>query len=265
MMLIKTVRLTLLACVLLPYAATGQKGPDGFRTRYGFTLGIAWYQARDNVLNSIRHQGPSILAGFSREGVSDGAIHLAGLSFAFAPLTDRYSPDRTSLFFHPTLEIRYVRKVAQLTDELALLLGGTTGWSTRFSFYENWDQAHGYWLTSSHLGLAGSLLRSMGNGNTLQLDMDAPLLAAVSRPPERFDYKEVKADLGWMLNQIHSDMQVTSLNEHTALRARLSYDRKGGGILVHRFFWETEYTSTRLASSRPLTTLTHTLGFSHLF
>jgi hypothetical protein len=192
-------------------------------------------------------------------------MHRFEVSFAFAPLTDRYSPDRASLLFHPAVEFRYARKAVRVTEDLALFLGGTAGWNTRFSFYENWDQGHAYWLTSSHVGLAANLVRRLDNGNSLHLEVDAPLLAAVSRPPERFEYKEVNPDFGWIFGHIHEDMRITSLHEHTALTATLAYHRAGGGFFGRRFFWQTAYTSTRLPESRPFTSFTHTFGISHPF
>jgi hypothetical protein len=258
-------RLALLACLLIPISLSGQERLPGSHTRYGFTLGVAFYQARDQVLNRLRHQGPSISAGVFREGSSEGSVHRIRVSFAFAPLSDRYSPDRSSLLFRPAIEVRYGRKAAQITENVALFMGGRAGWNTDFSFYENWDQGHAYWLTSAHLGFAGTLVRTLADGSSLHLELDAPVLAAVSRPPERFEYKEVKPDFGWIFGHIHEGMRVTSLHEHTALKASLVYHRKGGGFLRQRFFWQTAFTSTRLPDSRPLTTLTHTLGVSHPF
>jgi hypothetical protein len=226
---------------------------------------VSLHQVRDEVLANLRHQGPKITAGLFREGISHSAIHRFGVSFAFAPLTDRYSPDRSSVLFHPAIEFRYAKRAARVTEDMTLYLGGTVGWDTRFSFFENWDQGHPYWLTSSHLGVAGTLVRSLGNGNALRFELDAPLLAAVSRPPERFEYKEVNPDLGWVFRHIHKDLRVTSLHEHTAFTATLAYERRGGGLLGQRFFWQTGFISTRLPHSRPITVLSHTLGISHPF
>ncbi|MGW8266084.1 MAG: hypothetical protein ACWGSQ_06930 [Longimicrobiales bacterium] len=259
------IKLTLLACLVSPSFAAGQEMADPSFARYGFTLGVSVYQARDEVLNNLRHRGPSIMAGVFWEGMSNAAMHRMEVSFAFAPLTDRYSPDRSSLLFQPAIELRYARKAVRISEDYSLFLGGTVGWNSRFSFYENWDQAHAYWLTSSHLGLAASLVRPLDNGNAFQLDLDAPLLAVVSRPPSRFEYKEVRPDLGWVFREIHSDPRVTSIHEHTAVTATLSYLRPGGGFFGQRLFWQTAFTSSRLPSSRPFTSLSHTLGISHSF
>ena len=255
-------RLTLLAILVGPASASGQDIPPGASTRYGLSLGVSVYEVREEVLNSLRHRGPSISLGLFREGTSEAAIHRIQVSFAFAPLGDRYSPDRASLMFHPTVQFHYARKTVQLSPDLLLFVGGTAGWDTRFSFYENWDQAHPYWLTSSHLGLTTSLSRSLGNGGSLLLELDSPLLAVVSRPPERFDYKEVNPSLGWILGEIHGNPRVTSIHEHTAVTATLTYHRPGGGFLGRRFFWQADFVSARLPRSRPFTSLTHTLGIS---
>jgi hypothetical protein len=258
------IKLLLSTCLLIPMFASGQGVPREAATRYGLTLGVAFHQVRDEALNPIRHQGPSVSAGVFREGGSAGSMHRFGISFTFAPLTDRYSPDRSSVLFHPAVEFRYARKTAQLSENLALFLGGTVGWSTRFGFYENWDQGHPYWLTSAHLGFAGSLVRALDDGKSLQLDLDSPLVALVSRPPERFEYKEVNPDLGWVFREIHSDPRITSVHEHSALTATLTFHNTGGRF-AQRIFWQTAFAATRLPSSKPFNSLSHTLGISHLF
>jgi hypothetical protein len=261
----RRIKIALLACLVAPAFVAGQESARGASFRYGFTLGVSLYEVRDETLNGLRHRGPSISAGLFREGISEKAAHRLELSFAFAPLADRYSPDRSSLLFQPSFDFRYARKAVQLSEDFSLFLGGTTGWNSRFSFYENWDQAHAYWLTSSYLGLAAGLLRPLDNGGALFLEMDAPLLAVVSRPPERFEYKEFNPDLGWVLKEIHSDPRLTSIHEHTSVTATLSYLRPGGGFLGHRIFWQTAFTSSRLPDSRPFAALTHTLGISYPF
>lgn len=252
-------------CLVSPVLLAGQELPHASSARHGFTLGVSLYEVRDEVLNGLRHRGPSISAGLFRERVSDEAMRRIEVSFAFAPLADRYSPDRSSLLFQPAFDLRYVRNAVQVSEDLSLFLGGTAGWISRFSFYENWDQAHAYWLTSWYLGLSAGLFRSLDNGGALFLEMDVPLLAVVSRPPGRFEYKEFNPDLGWVLKEIHSDPRLTSIQQHTSVTATLSYLRPGGGFLGHRIFWQTAFTSNRLPNSRPFTALTHTLGISHPF
>jgi hypothetical protein len=258
------IKLLLPACLLIPMFASGQGVPRGAATRYGLTLGVAFYQVRDEALNPIRHQGPSVSAGVFRERASTDSMHRFGISFTFAPLTDRYSPDRSSILFHPAVEFRYVRKTAQPTEDLALFLGGTMGWNTRFGFYENWDQGHPYWLTSAHLGFAGSLVRTLNDGKSLQLDLDSPLVALVSRPPERFEYKEVNPDPGWVFKEIHRDLRPAAFSQHTAVTATLTFHNTGGRFL-QRVFWQTAFAATRLPQSKPFTSLSHILGISHLF
>jgi hypothetical protein len=258
-------KLVLLALLGVPGFASAQRPPRQPSTRYGFSLGVALYQARDEVLNPVRHSGPSISAGVFRESVSDIALNRVRLSFAFAPLTDRYSPDRSSVLFHPAIEVRYARRAVQVSENVGLYVGGTAGWNTRLSVYENWDQGHVYWLTSSHLGVATSLVGQLDHGHSVRMDFDAPLLAVVSRPPERFEYKEVKPNLGWVIREIHGNPRITSIHEHTAVTATLSYLRPDGGLFGQRLFWQMAFVSNRLAGSRPFTSLSHTVGISHGF
>jgi hypothetical protein len=259
------IRRALVVCLLLPLPISAQEPPREASTRYGLTLGVGLHQARDEVLNPVRHQGLSLLAGLFRVGESATTLHRVRVSFAFTPMTDRYSPDRSSMVFNPSLDFRLARRVGRLGDRTALYLGGSTGWETRFAFYENWDVGHGYWLTSAHLGFAGILARDLTGGGSLRLELELPLLAAVSRPPERFEYKEANGELGWVLSQIHQDMRITSVHQHLSPTLTLAYHRSGGGFLARRLFWETEFVSTRLPGSMPFTSLRHTLGISNPF
>lgn len=259
------IELLLLCCLVLQLPAGAQGTAENAAPRFGVTLGIALYQSRDQVLSSIRHSGPSISAGVFLQGGSSSSMYNLGLAFGFAPLKDRYSPDRSSILFHPTIEFRYARKAVQVAERSALFLGGTVGWNTRFSFYENWDQGHAYWLTSSHVGLGATLVHSLDNGKALQLDLDAPVLALVSRPPERFEYKEVNPSLAWMLGEIHRDTRLTSMHEHTELKATVGFGGTRGGLLHRRVFWQSTFVSTRLPQSRPFTALSHKLGFVYSF
>ena len=258
------IKLLLPACLLIPMFASGQQAPRGSAARYGPTLGVAFYQVRDEVLNPIRHQGPSVSAGVFREGASTDSMHRLGISFTFAPLTDRYSPDRSSVVFHPAVELRYAKKTAQLSEDLTLFLGGTMGWNTCFGFYENWDQGHPYWLTSAHLGFAGSLVHKLDDGKALQLDLDSPLVAFLSRPPERFEYKEVNPALGWVFKEIHRGLRGATFPQHKAFTATLTFLRTSGPFL-QRVFWQTAFAAARLPQSKAFTSVSHTLGISHLF
>ncbi len=259
------IELLLLGCLALQLPAAAQEVTENATARFGVTLGIALCQNRDEVLNNVRHSGPSITAGVFLQGGSSSSMYHLGLAFGFAPLKDRYSPDRSSILFHPTIEFRYAWKALQVADRSALFLGGTVGWSTRFSFYENWDQGHAYWLTSSHVGLGATLVHSLANGKALQLDLDAPVLALVSRPPKRFEYKEVNPSLSWMFGEIHKDTRLTSIREHRDVKVTIGYGSTSGGVLHRKIFWQTAFVSTRLPQSRPFTSLSHKLGFVYPF
>jgi hypothetical protein len=257
-----TIEIMLLCLLAFASTTSAQETTEKATTGLGVRLGVALYQHRDEVLNNIRHRGPSVSAAVFLQRGSKVSMYCMGVSFGFASLKDRYSPDRSSILFNPAVEIRYARKALQVAERVAVFLGGTAGWNTRFAFYENWDQGHAYWLTSSQLGVGATLVRSMANGNVLQLDLDAPVLALVSRPPARFEYKEVNPSLSWVLKNIHQDSRLTSVHEYTELKATVAYGRALWG---RRIFWQTTFVSARLPESRPFVSMSHKLGIVYPF
>lgn len=229
---------------------------------FGFTLAVTQYQVRDAVLNPIRHSGTSVSVELFHRGGGEDTRRRFGLSFMVNPLGDRYTSGRSSTLVHLAVDVRLERKVAEVAEGTSVILGGSVGWSTHFQFHEQWDQQHVYWLTATEAGLAAAIERSWGDGRSIRLDAGMPILALVSRPPERFDYREVNHGLGWMLGEINGRTRLATPAEHLALRGGITYSAVRDGRLRHALFWRTEYVRNTAATSRDLHILTHSLGAS---
>jgi hypothetical protein len=227
---------------------------------FGFSVAATDYQTRDRVLNPIRHRGTSVALGiFRRSGGADDRRVLA-FSLLVDPLGDRYTTRRSSLLVHPRLDLRVARKVADVGQHTALLVGGSAGWNTHWAFHEQWDEQHVYWLTVTHADLDAAVERRLGGGRSLQLEVGAPMIALVSRPPDQFEYREVNHSLGWILGEIHSRARLATPAEHLDLRVGLTYSAVRDGRLRHAFFWRTTYVRNTAPTSRELRVITHSLG-----
>jgi hypothetical protein len=232
------------------------------RAGFGISLAATDYQIRDEALNAIRHGGASMTLGFFRQGGNPDRRHRITFSVLVAGLGDRYAPERGSLVARPNLDLRMGWRVSRPGRTTSLFLGGTAGWSTHWAFYEQWDEAHVYWLTSTRLGVDALLEHDFGAGRSLQLEVDAPVLALVSRPPSEFGYREVNPAPGWILREIHGKPRLASPASHLALDLGLVYSRNREGALRHDVFLRMEYIRDTAPSSRPVTILTYRLGIS---
>jgi len=248
------------AAVVGSPAASQELGPGN--AGFGFTLAVAEYQIRDAVLNPIRHRGTSLSLELFRRGGGEDTRHRLGLSVLVDPLGDRYTSGRSSTLVHLAADLRLARKVTDIGPGTSVFLGGSAGWSTHFAFHEQWDEQHAYWLTASELGPVVSVEHRLGRGRSIQCDAGMPVLALVSRPPQRFDYREVDHSLGWMLKEIHSSSRLATPGEHLALRAGITYSAERDGRLRHALFWRTAYVRNDAPTSRAVSIVTHSLGLS---
>lgn len=241
-------------------AASQELGPGS--AGFGFTLAITEYQIRDAVLNPVRHRGTSVSLELFRRGGGEDARHRLGVSVLVDPLGDRYTTGRTSTLVHLAVDFRLARKVADVGPGTSVFVGGSAGWGTHFAFHEQWDEQHAYWLTASEVGPTVTVERRLGGGRYIQLDAGMPVLALVSRPPERFEYREVNHGLGWMLGEIHSASRLATPGEHLALKGGVTYSAVRDGALRHALFWRVGYVRNDAPTSRRVSIVNHSLGVS---
>ncbi len=250
----------LLALAAASPATCQDLGPGN--TGFGFTLAVTEYQVREEALNPLRHRGTSVALGFVRRSGGEDRRLALGFSLLVDPLGDRYTTSRSSLLLHPRLDFRTAWKVRDLGRRTALFLGGIAGWNAHWAFHEQWDEQHVYWLTATQVGVEAAVERRLEGGRSLQLEVDAPLLALVSRPPKEFTYREVKHSLGWMLSEIHGDARLATPAEHLDVQVGLTYSAVRDGGLRHAFFWRSRYVRNTAPTSEDVHIVTHSLGVS---
>lgn len=229
---------------------------------FGFALAVTEYQIRDQVLNPIRHRGTSMALELFRRSGGDDTRRVLAFSLLVDPLGDRYTTGRSSLLVHPRLDFRAAWRVADLGGRTSVFVGGSAGWNTHWTFHEQWDEQHVHWLTATQVGVDAAVERRLGGGRWLHFEVGAPLLALVSRPPERFTYREINHSLGWVFSEIHSHSRLATPDEHLDLRVGLNYSAVRDGRLRHAVFWRTSYVRNTAPTSRDVHIVTHSLGVS---
>ena len=241
-------------------AACQDLGPG--KAGIGLTLAATEYQIRDEVLNPIRHSGTSLtLEVFRRSGGEDRRRSVR-FSLLVNPLGDRYTTERSSVVVHPAVDVRMAWRLSAAGENTSLFLGGSAGWGTHFQFHEQWDEQHVYWLTAAQSGLEAVVERRLGSGRAIHLEVGLPMVAVVSRPPERFTYREVDHGLAWILGEIHGRSRLATLTEYFAPHVSLTYSTVRNGRLRHSLFWRTNYIRNSAPTSRDVGIMSHSLGAS---
>jgi hypothetical protein len=245
--------------------AYGQTGSEVVRTDFGIAIGMSPYQLKDNVLNKVRHAGSGFSLALSHERIRESSRSRFELSLGFNQIGSRYESERETVALATLLNYRRVRAARQFSPHLNLFLGGIAGVDSRIGFFENWDESHIYWLTSYYLGPTGVLTYSRSGASTLSLEVSLPLLALVSRPPERSLYKELDPSFSGILSYLHEDLRLTSIHQHRALDVTVRYSFGQTASLGKTLFWRLTYIHNSMPHSRDIDILSHTFGVAVLF
>lgn len=254
----------MLTVLLLGFgSASALKAGDG--RAYAVSLAANEYQVREEVLNRIRHRGMLASGGFFYEIRRPDSRHKLEIRIAFTPLKSRYDPDKKSFAVNPSLDYRYARRVAYLRPDLSLFLGGIAGLDMHHEWFDNWDDSHLYWLTSYFLGIDGILTYERPGDSEVFLELYMPLLSLVSRPPERFLYKVANPRFSWAVDELHSNLTLTSLHEQFAVNWKLGYAFRYNSHFDQHLYWRFAYVRSSMDYSKDLVILTHSFGASFVF
>jgi len=127
-------------------------------------------------------------------------------------------------------------------------------------YYESWDDQHLYWLTAYSVGPTFAW-RGRAQGLTAWLDLDAPLVAAVSRPhADRTNQMDRLTKLSGHFVDTQKDLRFATLPEYAALHAT-------AGVLVHvagrslALSYDLDWST--YASPSRVTVLAHRLTVGH--
>lgn len=231
----------------------------------GFGVALGYLQIRDeNVMTALLHGGPVVGGELFHDVSNEKASHRVTLSLLYGDITNRFG--LPALAVVTDLRYRYLRTLPGIVffSGDATFLGFTLAHGSTINHYPYTDEGHLYWLTATSLGVAGGWSKTTESGGLLRLDLAAPLVALVSRPPEERFYNNDHLDAGYIIGKVHEDPSFRSVNSHLAFDAELSYSHPSGKNwdadygYRFRFIYDTD--------PRDYTYLTHSLfvrfGFS---
>ena len=238
------------------FAQNNSEKTNNFALHFGLTE----YQTQEQVLNKVVHSGMFPALGFSYTIPSYESLHNISLFFTFNPIKSSYELGAASLASNMNLNYSYTQKISDLRPSLGLWLGPIGGMDYNVSYFENWDESHFYWLTSYYLGFDSRLIYNRSNGAYVTFDMQLPLLALVSRPPDRFLKSEIDPKFSAIVNNMHDNMELTSLNRYFDIKLNIAYTFAGSENFMQSFYWRFRYLNNNMAYSKNVKILTHSLG-----
>lgn len=246
-------------------AAFSSETSKYYNSEFGFNIGLNEYQVKEDILNKIRHRGLLLSSGLFHEKTTDISLRKIDFNFIINTLKSRYDPDNASIVINPSLTYRYARKVKDIDRNTCFFLGGIIGTDTHITYFENWDESHFYWLTSYFLGLDGVVTYQRSDRSYFQFEFNSPVIALISRPPERFLYKEVNPEFSWIVGKMHDNITLTSIHRHFVLNMNAGYTLQYSNRFKQRIEWRFSYIKNRMKKSKDINVLYHTLGISFIF
>jgi hypothetical protein len=173
--------LRLLSAVLLSLYLAGPAAAETAHVLQAVaTLGSE--SARDDLLVPLAFTGPALGLG-SRYRVGFGISALeAELELGIGVLTNRFDHEAEQLSHG--LALGYSRAIKESTTEQTEL-AAIVRWQDELSYFESWDDAHGYWFSTLMLAPAIRDSRALSSGLQLESRAEFALLGIAARPPER--------------------------------------------------------------------------------
>jgi len=197
--------------LLLTTAVSASSAP-GDHTQFRLVAGLALgsHSVRDDVLVPLASTGPTLTArtGFA---VSRGP-HLASLSFdgGLGVLFDTY--DHRAWHVSHSFALAYLRWLTEKASP-RWSVGASGRLTTDNSYFEDWDDAHGYWLATLMIGPAASYVRRVRADTWWETTADIGLVGIASRPPDRRLNKQdpLNYPLTYLFDRIGDDPEFSSV------------------------------------------------------
>ena len=231
----------------------------------GFSISLHEYQIRENTLTNIRHRGLNLSYGINYNILKEEQIKALKFGLSYNKIKSRYENDRLSFAVNPSLSYSLVKKIKDLKNDLKYYVGGSVGWDLTVSHFEDWDESHVNWLNQYYISLNQKFNYLISSRSNLYLELEIPILLYLSRPPERFLFKEVDPDLFSLLGDFHQDMRITTIHEHLQTDIQFKYTFKNSDKLTSGYFWKFRLLKNDVHDSEEIFIITHSFGFELIF
>lgn len=228
-------------------------------------IGFTAYQIRDQLVSNIRHDGNFASLSLFHRKWRDVSIREIHFDLIFNPLTSRYESEAKSIVTNLAINYRYLMHVNKSNQDLQLFLGPIGGINWHLNYYNAWDESHIYWVSTYCAGIDGRLSYRVSEKIMVGLDVNLPVVVLVSRPPERFLYKEMDPKFSWVISRLHDDMKLTSVHQHFEFNSTVDLIYALSKKFKLGAFWRFQYLQNQLPDSKEVNIAVHTFGVYLIF
>ncbi len=215
----------------LPETDAAAPPAGGARHRFGYGFVVAYDQARDDLLIPLRWSGPSVGLRLEWERAASMRTHSLRAVLPASFYENRFGHEGYALGIE--IAYSYLRVAEDDFHHGRLSLGGQVKWDVHHGYYESWDEEHIYWLGAYSLGPRLAWSGPRGEGTRLGAELDASLIALVSRPPlERLHKTDPRTKPSFYFSAPHRDLALAGPIDYTAVHAGVSLTRRWGGSSI---------------------------------
>jgi len=253
----------ILVCILI--SAQEQDDIPVATNDFSFGLGLSNLQLKENTLNTIRHKNTGVYLELNYLRQKAHLFHRLRLDITFSMLKSRYENEAKSLAIHTYLHYVIGTDVIRSNHKFDLLVGGLAGFNYNIFFFEYWDDSHYYWMSAFELGASAKTGYYFNNNSLLSAELGLPVIALVSRPPERILYKLDDPDFKDVISKTTGSSKVTSVHEYFSINFNVDYIFQANDRLRMALLLRTHYTRANLDDSQKLNMLRYAFGLGFIF
>jgi hypothetical protein len=237
----------------------------GVEKDFSIAIGFTNYQIIDQLVSNIRHEGDFVSLGLSHHKMRGTSIREIHFNFIFNPLRSRYESEINSMVSNLAINYQYLKQIKKFDKGFQLFLGPVVGLDWHLSYFNKWDESHIYWVSSYFAGMDGRVSYKQSEKVRFNLNVNFPVVALVSRPPERFLYKEWDSNFSWVISRLHDDMKLTSINQYLAVNTTLDLIYTRSEKFKPGLFWRFRYLKNDRPATKEVGIATHTFGAYLIF
>lgn len=180
---------------------------------------ISATQIREDLIAPLRWVGPGFGVSAAHDYRAASWDTSARLRAAFAYVSERYGSSNVLLLPAVDLAAHFGHAARPGSVDLGVWLG----LHQVLGYYVAWDDSYLYWFSTTGLGPSARLTLDT-LPRPVEVELRAPLVALVSRPPRRRVYRvDNLVSVGFLLGRFADDPQLTSVHELQAAALRLTW------------------------------------------
>jgi hypothetical protein len=214
----------------------------------GVDLGIQ--SVRDDALVPLVHTGPRVTAHAGYLGRLGVGLLQADARFGPAAIFGRYWEEGFTL--HWSLRAALLFDVDR-KGSTQFALGPALAWENDTFYFEDWDDAHAYWIGTRWLGPRLQASRPLNDTTRVNAQLEFAVVGLLSRPPGyRMQKQETSEAIGPILTWPSTDPKFATIADVQVVRATIDLTRTTVGAEVsHGFGYGLQMTFIRAAEPAP--------------